>query len=449
MINKHLKQGAFFVGTLASVFHPTSAQAQSQDALLDKLVTKGILTQTEAAELRDEADDGFRKSYQAKSGMPDWVTSLKFNGDLRGRYESFIQDQANTIDRNRYRYRLRFGFVATMLDNIEVGFRLGSGDASATGGLIDPISNNQSLENNGAKKGIFIDLAYGKWTPINNQHWQGGIVAGKMENPFVTSDMVFDNDYTPEGAAMNLKYSFNDQHALRFIGGGFVLDEASGRGKNPYLAAAQARFESTYGERQQLQTSFGVGVFSISNDQLLTTNSVANLNVGNSHKPVTGGAPTYGFNPIVVDAAITYSLSEFPGYAGKFPIKLAADYLHNPSADTDEDGYSVGLTFGKSGKRKTWEVSYRWRELQANAWFEELVDSDTGAFYRSAFPGSGRGSGYQAGTNVRGHVLRAAYSPFDSFTLGVNYFMMEAIRENPVGTGSSIGRLQVDAILKF
>ena len=192
-----------------------------------------------------------------------------------------------------------------------------------------------------------------------------------------------------------------------------------------------------------------MGVFGILNDQLLTTNSVANLNVGNSHKPVTGAPPTYGFNPIFVDGAITYNLSEFPGYAGKFPIKLAADYLHNPVADADADGYSFGLTLGKSGKKKTWEVSYRWRELQANAWFEELVDSDTGAFYRTAITGSGRGGGYQAGTNVRGHVLRAAYSPYDSFTLGVTYFMMEAIHENPVTTGSSIGRLQVDAVLKF
>lgn len=450
MIKHHIKQGAVVLGVLAGAMTATRTQAQSQDALLDKLVSKGILTQSEAKELREDADQEFRKAYQTKSGMPDWVNTLKFGGDFRGRFESFITDQPSSIDRNRFRYRLRFGFVATMLDNLEVGFRLGSGDSAASGGFIDPISNNQTLENNGTKKGIFIDLAYGKWTPINNQNWQIGLVAGKMENPFVTSDLLFDNDYTPEGASASVKYSINDHHAIRLIGGGFILDEANGRGRNPYIAAAQARFESTWDEKQQWQSSFGAGIFGISSADLLTTGSFGNINVGNTRG---GGANPLvaSFSPFYVDGALTYSLPEFPMYAGKFPIKLAADFLHNPGADRDEEGYSIGITFGKSGKKKTWEIGYRWRELQGDAWFEELVDSDTGAFYGTGgFPNSGKGSaGYQAGTNVRAHIIKAAYSPYDSFTVGVSYFMTEAIKEVPVNTGSSIGRLQVDAILKF
>jgi hypothetical protein len=33
-----------------------------------------------------------------------------------------------------------------------------------------------------------------------------------MENPFVFSDMVFDADYTPEGAGVQVAYTFNDKH---------------------------------------------------------------------------------------------------------------------------------------------------------------------------------------------------------------------------------------------
>src|SRR4029450_66925 len=80
-------------------------QAQSADALLDKLVDKGILSVKEANELREEADAGVRKSYQVKSGMPDWVTALKINGDFRGRYEMFESPNDAFVDRNRFRYR--------------------------------------------------------------------------------------------------------------------------------------------------------------------------------------------------------------------------------------------------------------------------------------------------------------------------------------------------------
>ena len=77
------------LGSLASAAIINSGHAQSSDALLDKLVQKGILTQQEAADLRDQADNDFTKAYQVKSGLPDWVTTLRIGGDFRGRYEMF------------------------------------------------------------------------------------------------------------------------------------------------------------------------------------------------------------------------------------------------------------------------------------------------------------------------------------------------------------------------
>jgi len=427
------------------------SQAQSQDALLDKLVSKGVLTQTEAEQLKDEADSGYRKAFQAKTGMPDWVTSLKMGGDFRARYENFTADKFTTDatpvpgNRQRYRYRLRYGVVATLNDNIEIGFRLASGDATAAGGLIDPISTNQTLGDNGAKKGIYIDLAYAKWTPINSSRWQMVLTGGKMENPFVVSDIVFDGDYTPEGAAIATKYSFNDKHAARLIGGAFLLEETSGNARDAYMIGAQARFDSNWDQKLKWQSTLGLGVFSIANDESLVTGSVPNFAAGNDR--TGGGNLVEGMNPLVADAGITYSLETFPFYSGKFPIRLAGDYVHNPAAQRDSDAFSLGLTFGKSGKRKTWDLSYRWKEIQANAWYEEVLDSDSGGFYTTA--PTGGGSGYRSGSNIRGHQIKAAYSPYDSFTLGVTYGSYDVIKENPVGSGSHIGRLQVDAVLKF
>ena len=53
-----------------------------------------MISVKEANELREESDKDFTKAYSAKSGMPEWVSALKFNGDMRGRYESFYFDNA-------------------------------------------------------------------------------------------------------------------------------------------------------------------------------------------------------------------------------------------------------------------------------------------------------------------------------------------------------------------
>ena len=56
MKNK-LKTLAIGAATLAAL--STTAHAQSADAIIDKLVDKGILTVKEAQDLRDEADKNF------------------------------------------------------------------------------------------------------------------------------------------------------------------------------------------------------------------------------------------------------------------------------------------------------------------------------------------------------------------------------------------------------
>jgi ABC-type phosphate/phosphonate transport system substrate-binding protein len=86
----------------------TTAQAQSADALIDKLVDKGILTTKEAQELRDEADKNFATAFASKTGMADWVTAVKFNGDLRMRYDGIYGKNNAFVDRLHRGYGERF-----------------------------------------------------------------------------------------------------------------------------------------------------------------------------------------------------------------------------------------------------------------------------------------------------------------------------------------------------
>ena len=436
---------ALLAGATALAALAPQSHAQSSDALIEKLVSKGILTVSEAKDLREESDKDFKTAFQAKTGMPDWVSGYKISGDVRGRFESINADSGKQITRDRFRYRLRAGLTVYLQDDLEAGFRLTSDEAAtgnSTGG--DPISGNTTMTGNGSKKFIYIDQAYGKWSPLHANGWDGNFTFGKMENPFVTSDMVFDPDYTPEGAALQLGCAINDKHTVRFNGGGFAIYENSNSSYDTYMFGAQARFESKW--TPKLQTSFGVSYYDLMNKAGLVTANLPDQNAGNWR---TGGALDASFNPWVVDASVTYLLDSVPLYNGAFPIKIAGDYIDNPSAHGHENyGYSAGVTFGKAGKKGLWEVSYRYKYLGANAWFEELVDSDFGTYYGTSAGHYGV-SGYKAGTNVKGHIFKLAYNFTDSLSLGATYFLTELIDKTGQTAKSDTGRLQVDASLKF
>ncbi|HUS34106.1 MAG TPA: putative porin [Verrucomicrobiae bacterium] len=443
-----------------------SAHAQSADALIDKLVDKGILTVKEAKDLREEADKGFTSAYQAKSGMPDWVTQFKFTGDLRARYDGvFNPDPApgNTAlidDRHRFRYRLRVGAIATIRDNFEVGFRLTSAEPQGTFGG-DPISGNASFQDNGSKKFIYIDQAYAKWAALNTPTLSGTLTVGKMENPFVFSEVVFDPDYTPEGAAINLAYNITDAHTVKFIGGGFMLDELSNDANDPFLTGAQLRWDAAW--TPKIQSSIGGALLSIVNakstlsSEGLSSSNVPDVNHGNSRTAVTTPAAANvldnTFTTVVADASVTYNLESFPFYKAAFPIRVGAEYARNLTVEERNEAYAFGVTFGKSGKKGLWDVSYKYKELQGDFWFEELVDSDFGGFYQTASKFTA-GTGYRPGTNLRGHVIKAQYSFFDSFTLGATAYIADVIDSAAAGPiaaeyDSQVLRVQLDAVWKF
>jgi hypothetical protein len=464
---------------LASATFATHSYGQTAEALMEVLVRKGILTEQEAEDIK--ADLARENRQHIKALVPGKETSaLNISGDFRGRFEGFYSGNDAFLDRNRFRYRLRVGAVATFREAFEVGFRLSSSErADNFGG--DPISGNTTFQDNGSKKFVFIDLAYGKWTFLNpnnphqSSHWLGNITLGKMELPWVMPDIVFDPDYTPEGAAIQLSYATGDHrlpggHQFKLNLGGFYLDELSASSDEPYLLGAQLRWDTLWTDPlkwPQIQTSFGVAGLAISKEDALINGNVPNVNTGNEREasnqfsPVppgaAGGALNNAYNPIVVDASLTYTLEKFPLYTGNFPIRIGGEYVYNPGADDRNKGFAGGISFGKAGKKGSWDLSYRYMYIGGDSWYEELTQSDFGAFYQQQLPNAGfntgtnpLGAGYRAGTNVRGHMARASYSPFDALTFNLTWWYTSLISDPvPGGSDSEISRVQVDAVWKF
>ena len=432
------------------------ARAQTSEALIDALVRKGILTEQESedikADLAKESKNAFKVNASGKE-----TAGINLYGDFRGRYDGVYSSNPLWPDRSGFRYRLRVGATVLFRDQFEVGFRLSSSQLNTANSTFggDPISGNQTFLDNASKKFIFIDLAYGRWNAITNMDWSVNLTVGKMENPFVFSDMVFDGDYTPEGIASQIAYNFNDQHSARFNVAGFALDEVQASSQDPFMIGAQARFDSTWkfteDHKPKLQTSIGLALLGVMSDQNLTNGAVPNINFGNTRIDAVG-APGVNFNPIVVDVSATYTLASFPGYAAPFPIKFGGDYMNNLAASRKNQAYSVGVTFGKAGKKGLWDIGYRWKYLGGDAWYEEFTDSDFGGFYPST-PASlnwgSTGANYRAGTNLRGHIVKATYSPFNAMTLGVTWFLVSPIDKISATSDTAISRVQVDAVWKF
>ncbi len=443
---------AFFAGATALMAFTAQSHAQANDALLDKLVDKGILTTKEAQELRDESDKGFNTSFQAKTGMPDWVTAYKFSGDFRGRYDQVTSTDGNThfADRDRFRYRLRAGVVVSMQGGLETGFSLTTADpaqANSFNNAGNPLSGNSTMQDNGTKTGVYIDTAYGKWTPLNSDGWFLSTIIGKMINPIQFTPMVFDPDWTPEGAAAQVGYTFNDHHSIMVTGVAFVEDQEvtgsdTGSVRAPGLFGGQAMWTANW--TQKLGTSLGLGGYTIINPENLTTANVPYINQGNSRflyiSPKPPNAQSYrlvnNYSPLVADASATYKLDSFPLYTGAFPIKVGAEYINNVANMQNSDhnqGYWVGVTFGKSGTKGTWDISYRYEYLEADATYDQLTDDDNGAYYQNA--PTGGAVGYFGGTNVKGHLIKANYSFTDSLTFTFSCFLNELITPN-LNTGT-------------
>ena len=418
-----------------------TAHAQSSDALLDKLVEKGVLTVAEVDELKQETDKDFTKAFQVKTGMPDWVTGYKFGGDFRGRFEENGAENLAYHSRDRYRYRVRFGVTISMMENFEVGLRLASGNpvfnpgGTLVGGA--PITANQDMNSLESRKFIWIDAAYAKWSPIKTSEWTVTGTIGKMDNPFQLSNMIFDHDINPEGGAIQASYHFSEKHTLKANGGIFVLDEinqsASGAvagtappSHDPYLYGGQMLLDSKWSPK--IETSVGLAVFNVGNKEDLSAKIQPFYNSGNSRD--ANGFLLHNYNPVIGTASATYNLESFPTYTGAFPIKVSGEYLNNPGAPTANEAYRAGVTFGKAGKKKTWEIAYRYQELQADAWFDAMVDDDNGAYYatgNSQLVGTGKANGWFGGTNVRGHLVQGTYSFTDFVNVSITYYLNELI----------------------
>jgi hypothetical protein len=199
----------FAFSSLLLLLAISSARAQ-ENALLDLLVKKKVLTSREAEEVRADLVKEQPAAQPNRIGVGSWVQEMKIGGDIRFRYQydnrdlqainpatgkSFGQGSQNS----RWRFRLRLNDEFKLTDNWFGGVRLETNIASDSGMQTygDPATGSGF-----SKYPIFISRAYLGW---NATDWLT-IVAGKQPNPFYTTELVWDPDINPDGLVQTVRF---------------------------------------------------------------------------------------------------------------------------------------------------------------------------------------------------------------------------------------------------
>lgn len=200
------------------------------------------------------------------NAVPEWIQGLKWEGDLRVRYQSdrFAKNNAlptsfaaagqtsvanTTEQRDRERVRARLGLLAKVTPGITAGFRLSTGNTS------DPVSTNQTLGTYENKYSIVFDRAYLKLDPKESLTVSGG----RIPNPFFSTDLVWDDDLNFEGVAASLHTPESSIAEFRpyLTAGAFPLQEieqsTTVKAKDKWFWGTQAGFDWSMGYNTRLK----------------------------------------------------------------------------------------------------------------------------------------------------------------------------------------------------
>jgi hypothetical protein len=487
---------------------PITTTAPGDGAMHVTYVPEGVRKKMKEEIKQEVMAEAEAQHWAAPNAMPEWTQRVRLFGDVRTRYEGIFLPSNNdktgafpnfnaintgnpfdtssvsnpsyppeyNVDqeRNRFRLQMRLGVDADLGEDFLVGVRIGTGDSS------NPISLNQTLGSSGgnfSKYALWLDRAYLEYKPRLSEHV--GLVAdvGRFPNPFLSTDLVFDNDVNFDGAALKTNVAVAPSVNAFVTAGAFpvfntALDFATYQSAkfashDKYLFAGQAGVDWTFG--RDWAVKLGGAYYDFDNVAgklssacvVLTASDACDTDAtrpsfaqkGNSYMALRQIVQTadnsygttkqyqyYGlasaFRELTVDARIDFSHFE------KFHIGLIAEFVKNVAFDRDavgamainnrgsvpsgatvgpfdggDIGYFVQANFGKLELKNRWDwnVGVGYKYLESDAVIDGLTDSDFGL----------------GGTNLKGYVLRGNLALSSRVYAGLSWFSADSIAGAP------------------
>jgi hypothetical protein len=446
----------------------TVSFAQDSGALIDLLTRKGILNDQEAEDLRAELSKEFAMNSPAgKLDLATRVQRFTLAGDVRMRYQydnevtndfGNIPSTGKNNDRNRYRYRIRFGPTVQFSNNWIAGFRLETASGSTSTNDDFGASGSQNFAKDGNT--AFIGQAWIEYAATNKFGFDRfNVRVGKHAHPFFApgvNGFWIDTDINPEGVSEEVVFNGVLGANLALRGGQYILgnnaqrvDRTGGFLSDPsVLWMAQVEYFDTYlfeNNPYGLRVAPAFVAFTapeVTGTTLNQADSATTTNYDNLFTvliPVeytikAAGRPlafyaTYGLNLKGGDRA-NYLYSATPTANNEPVFSTPAG---NPSS-YDQMG-NLGVRFGGARNPGDWQVTAEYRYVEPGAYTAILLDSD--------FNG-GR-------TNGAGVIFSGVYTWTEAISTTATFFHAENIDKN---SSSTVGFnradvLQIDLSARF
>lgn len=308
-------------------------------------------------------------------------SKLTLNGDFRVRYESNWGDHdARNRDRGVLRARLRAAYAVN--NWLTVGGQIATGDAN------DPNSTDITLSGFDNDLDVSLDQAYAKLSFGNLTTY-----VGKIPQPFVRTELVWDGDVSPQGVSTSYKMNLGGGASLRANALYFLVDE-SVAGPNSDMIGGQLAFETSASAPFKLELAAAYYDYSL--------RSTAGGDSGDFRtNRFAGGAYLSDYNLLDVIGAVTWS-----GLGDKWPLRVVGDYVHNYGATVKQDtGFGVDALFGRASKKGDWRFSYGYAETGVDAVLAAFSHDNT-----------------NIGTNYVQHSLAVDFVPVPNVILNATYY---------------------------
>jgi len=176
------------------------------------------------------------------------IGPISFSGDVRVRAEPFFGGPTDhSLERARARIRARFNAIADLGSQFRAGITLATGDVN------DPVSTNANVTGFYTRKAIALDQAFVEFNPKDFKPLT--LTGGKFRYPWFNTELTWDKDLNPEGAAESLGFKLDNPVLKRIAFVGFQLPFAEVAGTSP--TDKRIAQQITYGG--QVQTSWALG----------------------------------------------------------------------------------------------------------------------------------------------------------------------------------------------
>jgi hypothetical protein len=461
-----------------------------------------------------------REEKWSEKEYPEWTSRLKPFGDFRLRSENtfFPDGNDNTgafpnfqaintgapydtsgtqfspqlnvdQDRHRARIRARFGTEFMLGDGFNGGIRL------ATGSDNSPTTTNQSLGGSGgnfSRYAIWLDRAFVSYDAGPGDGEELLLLLGRFDNPFLSSEVMWDNDVGFDGLALRGKVRVHDKVSTTFAAGYFPVYNTDFN----FSSNQPSKFESTdkwlmgaqigveWKPTDDLTARFGIAYYDFDgvegklsspyiplapNDAGDTDttrpsfaqrgntyrelrnidNSTAANDFGNKFQYQYYGLAT-PFENLTITSKVDYDgLDPFRvSFIGEFIKNVAFDSADIDAIAVNNRGPSAGA--GKLGNFEGGDTAWFTSVVMGDPALEKMWDWQAGLGYRyvesdavmDAFTDSNFGGG---GTNVQGFTLGANIAITRAARWGVRWMSADEI----AGPALSSDILQIDFNAKF